>query len=103
MAQPRLPELYLECRLTHHEAEAALLNVHEPDSPELPIELSDAAGCSFTSADDPRGLIWTIDQKVGPMQNDCKHTYRLLCPPREAVITVSMICAGALKTTHQFS
>ena len=103
MAQPRLPELYLECRYAHHQAEAALLDVHEPDSPELPLELNDAAGCSFASADEPRGLIWTIDQKVGPMQKGCKHTYKLLRSPWEAVVRASIICAGAFKAAHQFS
>ena len=64
MAQPRLPELYVECRITHHEAEPSEVDVHEPEAPELGFKLSDAAGVSFHGSDYARGLAWTIDQKV---------------------------------------
>lgn len=73
MAQPRLPELYVECRITHRQAEPTEVDVHEPESPELGFELCDAAGSFFHDAEDLRGLAWTMNQEVRPANDEpCK-------------------------------
>ena len=70
MAQPRLPQLYVECRITHQQAEPSRVDVHEPEAPELGFELRNAAGAAFRDTESVRGLSWTINQEVGP-QHAC--------------------------------
>ncbi len=64
MAQPRLPQLYVECRITHQQAEPSRVDVHEPEAPELGFELQNAAGAAFHDTKAVRGLSWTINQEV---------------------------------------
>lgn len=64
MAQPRLPQLYVECRITHQQAEPSRVDVHEPEAPELAFELGNAAGAASYDTENTRGLSWTINQEV---------------------------------------
>ena len=64
MAQPRLPQLYVECRITQQQAEPSGVDVYEPEALELGFEVHNAAGAAIHDTENASGLSWTINQEV---------------------------------------